>query len=242
MSTISQRHADGSTSDGRQSQANDLIVLTPYPVEPGHTLITILRINSSQWRPEMNANVSFRAEGANAGIIINKAASIMDFNRTQAAQNERMQPPSAKLSFKVSMINSETERSSLEHRTLRFWLICNNNDNTQDKNVDDALNSSATPHPVNNSHANQLKQQSSQLAQNYFRELIGTKPDDDFPKSYVNFIMKLMRLLKQSQFKDVARMEIELRQLDYEDNPKSLTRTGKLSLFVIVLHVYTRSS
>lgn len=195
----------------------DLILLTPYPVEPGHTLITILRLSASEWKPEMRSSASYVAEGDNAGIVINKPASIMDYNKIQAGQKERQQPPSAKMSFKVFLINSETNKLTLEHRTLRFWLDQsplmtqdNNNRNNSDNNgAEESFRSTR-------SFAN-IKQESSQLAQAYFCQLIGTKPDD-FPKNYVGFIMKLMRLLKGGQFARVVKMEVELRQLAGEDH------------------------
>lgn len=230
------------TNSQIEPQEDDLIVMTPYPVGPGHTLLTILRLASSQWRPEMKANAAHIAEGDNAGIVINKPASIMDYNKAQAAQNERIQPPSAKLSFKVSMINTETKQLSLEHRTLRFWLsneqtrisnsINNNNNNIENKNIDD--NDQQRETRFQQSYSNS-KQQSSQLAQAYFCNLIGTKPDDDFPKSYITFIIKLMRMLKQDQFKLVCRMEVELRQLSCDDTTsKSTSRSGKSKNYVNV--------
>jgi hypothetical protein len=209
----------------------DVILLTPYRIEPGHTLITILRSSASEWRPEMRSNDAYVAEGDNAGIIINKAADITEYNKVQASQRERQQPPSAKMSFKVFLINSDTNKLTLEHRTLRFWL-----DQSPLVTPDQKLNSSSSGNNNNNnngshdastnsigeesfrstrSYAN-LKQESSQLAQAYFCQLIGSKPDD-FPKNYVGFIMKLMRLLKSAQFTRIVKMEVELRQLPQED-------------------------
>lgn len=163
--------------------ARDLILLTPCPVEPGHTLITIVRLSANEWKPEMRANAAYVAEGDNAGIVINKPANIMDYNRIQAGQKERIQPPSAKMSFKVFLTNPDTNKLTLEHRTLRFWL----------------------------------DQESSQIVQAYFCKLIGSKPDD-FPKNYVGFLMKLMRILKDNQFFSIVKMEVELRQLAQDDS------------------------
>jgi hypothetical protein len=215
---------DSSSSKASSSSSSlsvrDLILLTPYPVEPGHTLITISRLNANEWKPEMRSSAAYVAEGDNAGIVINKPASIMDYNKIQAGQKERQQPPSAKMSFKVFLINSDTNKLTLEHRTLRFWLDQSpfvaldhgqnrNNGNADDNNGEDSFRSTR-------SFAN-LKQESSQLAQAYFCQLIGSKPDD-FPKNYVGFIMKLMRLLKSSQFGRIVKMEVELRQLVQEDH------------------------
>lgn len=198
----------------------DYIILTPYPVEPGHTLITITRLNVNDWKPEMKSNANFIAEGDNAGIVINKPGSIMDFNKNRAGQKERQQPPNAKMSFKVFLINSETGKLTLEHRTLRFWLdqqtILHPNDAT---NADDSFKSTKS--------FTNMKQESSHLAQAYFCQLIGSKPDDDFPKNYVAFLMKLMRLLKTSQFSRVVKMEVELRQLDHDDHTKPPSRACK---------------
>lgn len=209
-----------STTTTNNSRARDLIVMTSYAVEPGHTLISILRLKETDWRPEMKANASYIAEGDDAGIIINKKASMMDYSRNQNGQKQRQEPPNAKMSFKVFLINSETGKLTLEHRTLRFWLgqqsteISINNNN----NGHSAINNNESATNTNSLAASNLKQESSQLALAYFRKLIGSKPDDDFPKNYVDFLMKLMRLLKTNQFIRINKMEVELRQLAYEDN------------------------
>lgn len=200
-------------------QVREYILLTPYPVEPGHSLISITRLNAADWRPEMRAHAAHIAEGDNAGIVINKPASIMDYNKNQAGQKERQQPPSAKMSFKVFLINSETGKLSLEHRTLRFWI---------DHSLTSTYNGINEPddHKSTRTFAN-IKQESSQLAQAYFCQLIGIKPDDDFPKNYVAFLMKLMRLLKSLQFNRIVKMEVELRQLAQEDHTKPPSRACK---------------
>lgn len=212
---------------GTNTEVRDFIVLTPYPVEPGHNLLTIVRIDVKDWRPEMKSNAAFEAEGENAGIIINKPASIMDYNKIQAGQKERQQPPSAKMSFKVFLINSETSKLTLEHRTLRFWLDHSAVISAKAKSRNNGLNNNyvgdgdedGSPMKSLRSFAN-LKQESSQLAQAYFRQLIGSKPND-FPKNYVGFIMKLMRQLKSQQFNKIIKMEIELRQLVQDEQPPS---------------------
>lgn len=215
-------------------QVNDHILLTPYPVEPGHSLISIVRVDGNDWRPEMKSNAAFVAEGDNAGIIINKPASIMDYNKAQSGQKERQQPPSAKMSFKVFLINSESGKLTLEHRTLRFWLdyanqatIYNSNDSTTTTTTtinDDDYKSTRT-------FAN-IRQESSHLAQAYFCQLIGSRPDDEFPKNYVAFLMKLMRLLKTEEFRRIIKMEVELRQLANEDHSKPPSRACKYLIHV----------
>lgn len=223
------QHRDELLASQVGAEPSELIVLTPYPVEPGHTLLSIVRLGAADWKPEMRSNATLIAEGVNKGIVIMKAASIMDYNRTQSGQKERQQPPSAKMSFKVFLINSETGKLTLEQRTLRFWLhqpliILNNNNNNNNSgqqfgNNDDNYKSTRT-------FAN-IKQESSQLAQACFRQLIGSKPNDDFPKKYTDFIMKLMRLLKTSQFKRIVKMEIELRHLAHDDHAKPPSRACK---------------
>lgn len=226
--TVTLHRRDEVQSKIKLLQVRDYIILTPYPVEPGHTLISIVRLNVDDWKPDMRSNAAFVAEGDNAGIVINKPGSIMDFNRNQAGQKERQQPPNAKMSFKVFLINSETSKLTLEHRTLRFWLdqqtfvqtskdnYQHHRDNSQDNDDLKSIKAFAN-----------LKQESSHLAQSYFCQLIGSKPDDDFPKNYVAFLMKLMRLLKTSQFSRVVKMEVELRQLDHEDHAKPPSRACK---------------
>lgn len=206
---------------------DQLIVLTPYPVGPNHTLITIARLSRADWRPDMRANARHVAEGENAGIVINKAASINDYNKAQAGQKEHLRPPDAKMSFKVFLISSETGKLTLEHRTLRFWLD-HISDNIQTSN---GKRPHATPSlDISQRTFYNVKQESSQLAQAYFCQLIGTKPDDDFPKNYAAFIMKLMRQLKKDQFSRVIKMEVELRQLAYEEHAKASSRSCKYYL------------
>lgn len=192
---------------------NDYIILTPYPVEPNHTLISINRYGSNNFKPELLQNAAHIAKGDNSGIVINRPSNIMDYNKNQNGQKERPQQPSAKMSFKVFLMNSETNRLTLEHRTLRFWI------SNQQQN-DDSINSTRT-------FAN-IKQESSHLAQAYFCQLIGDKPNDDFPKNYIAFIMKLMRLLKREQFNRIVKMEVELRQKPYEDNVKPPSRASSI--------------
>lgn len=212
---------------------HDYIVMTPYPIEPGHTLISVNRIRAADWKAEYRANATYVAEGDNAGIIINRAASIMDYNRTQNSHKDsKKQPMSAKMSFKVSLINSESGKVSLEHRTLRFWLESNqqqqqqsqhhsrqtsNNFETSNHRTSDANDSNAD---LNRSFSH-FKTECSNMAQSYFCLLVGSKPDDDFPKNYVAFIMKLMRLLRNEQFRKIYKMEVEVRQLAPEEKPPS---------------------
>lgn len=209
---------------------NNLIVLTPYPVGPNHTLITIVRLSQLDWKPELRANARHVAEGENAGIIINKAASIDDYNKAQSGQKERLRPPEAKMSFKVFLINSDTGNLTLEHRTLRFWLdqsdICNYSSLAGDQTQTNGKRSTASLDISQRTFLN-MKQRSSQLAQAYFCQLIGTKPDDDFPRNYAAFMMKLMRLLKRDQFERIIKMEVELRQLAHEEHAKPPSRACK---------------
>lgn len=231
--TISQQNKTDTPSNANgtvEDLVRHYVLMTPYPVGPGHTLISIVRIPANQWKPEMKANASYVAQGDNAGIIINKSASIMDYNKSQASQKERLQPPNSKMSFKVYLINSETGKLSLEHRTLRFWMNqtykldtkynSNNNNNDCDQNgADDDYKSIRC-------YAN-MRQESSQIAQSYFRQLIGSTSKDDFPKNYSAFLMKLMRLLKSQQFDRVCKMEVELRQLAQDDLTSPPSRACK---------------
>ena len=210
------------SSSSSSSTATNLILLTPYPVGPDHTLITIVRMSANEWGPEIRSSAQFVAEGDNAGIIINKKGNIMDYNKIQAGQKERQQPPSAKMSFKVFLINSATKELALEHRTLRFWLdhspviMSSSAGKGRNTSIDGNDNNNEDSFRSMRSYTN-IKQESSQLVQAYFCQLIGSKPDD-FPKNYIGFIMKLMRLLKSSQFSRIIKMEVEIRQLAQEDS------------------------
>lgn len=214
--TIHERELTITQTRHQGNQVREFIVLTPYPVEPSHELLNIVRVSATE--EELKVNAVHIAKGDNAGIVINKKANILDYNRTQAGQKERQQPPSAKMSFKVFLINSATGRLALEHRTLRFWLDQSAINNNLSFNDDDYRSTRTFSN---------VKQESSQLAQDYFRQLIGTKPDDDFPKNYAAFIMKVMRLLKTDQFTRIIKMEIEMRQSSYDENNKPPSRACK---------------
>lgn len=230
--TIHERETTTTQTTMRQeqqtNQVRDFIVLTPYPVEPDHELLSIVRVTATE--DEMKLNAVHIAKGDNAGIVINKKANILDYNRIQASQKERQQPPSAKMSFKVFLINSATGKLALEHRTLRFWL-----DQSTSTIINDSLGSSNDDSYRSTRTFANVKQESSQLAQDYFRQLIGTKPDDDFPKNYAAFIMKVMRLLKTDQFTRIIKMEIEMRQSSYEENNKPPSRACKYHPISIAL-------
>ncbi|RWS06121.1 uncharacterized protein B4U79_04925 [Dinothrombium tinctorium] len=57
----------------------------------------------------------------------------------------------------------------------------------------------------------------SQRAQSFFRRLVNPS---EFPKDYVGFIMKLMKLM-QNKYEDIKQIEIEMKQLEELDEPPS---------------------
>ncbi|KAG9509244.1 hypothetical protein GZH46_02246, partial [Fragariocoptes setiger] len=179
------------------SNDTDLIAMTPYSVAPGHTLLNIVRLKQHEWTSELQAQAVYMAEGDHAGIVINKSANISDLKETCA--------PDASLSFKVFLVNAATQHKSMEHRTLRFWFSLP----SQTEASNDKDNSCLAANQKENSRA----------SQDYFRSLIGTS-SNEFPKNYVEFIKKLMRMLKK-QYLTIQRIEVELKPLSEGDKPLS---------------------
>lgn len=94
-------------------------------------------------------------------------------------------PPHLTLEFRVYLVSSQTGKHTQESRKLQFWFrpITDNGGSSEDKRAT--------------------------VAQDFFRELVSPK---DFPRDYVGFIKKIMKLL-QFGYESVAKVEIKLEQL-----------------------------
>ncbi|CAH1973016.1 unnamed protein product [Acanthoscelides obtectus] len=126
------------------------------------------------------------AGGEHTGIIINKET---------ATENGETSPPQLSLEFRVFLVNKETGKHTQESRTLMFWfrdstLIPNGTTNGGAKDETDADMQATT-------------------AQDFFRELVSPQ---EFPRDYVGFIKKIMKLM-QHNYKNIVKLEVELKQL-----------------------------
>ncbi|ENN74892.1 hypothetical protein YQE_08471, partial [Dendroctonus ponderosae] len=96
-------------------------------------------------------------------------------------------PAQLSLVFKVFLVNAQTKNHTQESRNLRFWFRA-------PKNCQDNL----------------CEENQAAVAQDFFRELVSPK---DFPRDYVGFIKKIMKLM-QHNYSEINKLEVELKILD----------------------------
>ncbi|XP_044761930.1 uncharacterized protein LOC123319140 isoform X3 [Coccinella septempunctata] len=113
-------------------------------------------------------------------------------NKEATTENGSTQPPHLSLEFRVFLVSAQTGKHTQESRTLRFWFRAA---------------------PDTTDHPSEDKQAS--VAQEFFKELVSPK---DFPRDYVGFIKKIMKLM-QHNYKTIKMIEVELRQLEGEAVP-----------------------
>lgn len=75
----------------------------------------------------------------------------------------------------------------------------------------------------------QDEQDRLQCAQSFFRALV---TPHDFPKTYVNFIMKLMKTMQQAAYRSLLQIELEVKQIDEPFERPSSGRSCKYRLLV----------
>ncbi|XP_057663423.1 uncharacterized protein LOC130898271 isoform X1 [Diorhabda carinulata] len=107
-------------------------------------------------------------------------------NKEATSENGVSSPAQLSLEFRVFLVSKETGKHTPESRTIRFWF--RENSNLQDE--------------PDGGQAG--------VAQDFFRELVSPK---EFPRDYVGFIKKIMKLM-QHNFKSIVKLEVELRQLE----------------------------
>ncbi|UXI18615.1 COP9 signalosome complex subunit 5-like [Sarcoptes scabiei] len=104
-----------------------------------------------------------------------------------------------RLSFKVYLVNAITQIHQQESRELRFWFD-------------------------NSIVSNGKEQDRLQCAQSFFRALVNPL---DFPKNYVGFIMKLMKIMQKNIFRPLIQIELEVKQIDEPfERPSSSGRSS----------------
>ncbi|XP_045472492.1 uncharacterized protein LOC123678797 isoform X5 [Harmonia axyridis] len=113
-------------------------------------------------------------------------------NKEAATENGTIEPAHLSLEFRVFLVSAQTGKHTQESRTLRFWFRAA---------------------PDTTDHPSEDKQAS--VAQEFFKELVSPK---DFPRDYVGFIKKIMKLM-QHNYKTIKMIEVELKQLEGEAVP-----------------------
>lgn len=88
------------------------------------------------------------------------------------------------LSFKVFLVNAQTNAHSEEWRQLRFFFHTDDESGSVSREYDDFS-----------------------TAQSFFRDLVNPT---DFPANYVGYIMKIMKLMQQ-KYPTILKMEVEMK-------------------------------
>ncbi|XP_066250963.1 uncharacterized protein [Euwallacea similis] len=108
-------------------------------------------------------------------------------NKETATENgDACIPAQLSLMFKVFLINASTKKHTQEARTLRFWFA------------------------ILSCQEGSCEERQAAVAQDFFRELVSPK---EFPRDYVGFIKKIMKLMQHS-YLDISKLEVELKILE----------------------------
>ncbi|KAK9737374.1 hypothetical protein QE152_g10798 [Popillia japonica] len=144
------------------------------------------------------------AGGEHTGIVINKETS---------SENGVSQPADLVLEFRVFLVSVQTGKHTQESRTLRFWFREINMQNGH------------------TNHNNSNGGEKATVAQDFFRELVSPQ---EFPRDYVGFIKKIMKLLQRDYF-SISKLEIELKQLEDAAVPNRPLSVDENSIGNVVL-------
>lgn len=146
------------------------------------------------------------AGGEHTGIVINKETS---------SENGESQPASLVLEFRVFLVSAQTGKHTQESRTLRFWFR------------EIAIQNGHSNHHHNHSNGDEH----AAVAQDFFRELVSPQ---EFPRDYVGFIKKIMKLMQRDYF-SISKLEIELKQLEEAAVPNRPLSADENSIGNVVL-------
>ncbi|KRT85998.1 hypothetical protein AMK59_335, partial [Oryctes borbonicus] len=128
-------------------------------------------------------------------------------NKESLSDNDVSQAADLVLEFRVFLVSAQTGKHTQESRTLRFWF--------REK-------------AMQNGHINNHSSGDEQaaVAQDFFRELVSPQ---EFPRDYVGFIKKIMKLMQRDYF-TINKLEIELKQLEEAAVPNRPPRPGYLHI------------
>lgn len=183
----------------------DQVMMTPLKKEIDSTILRVERLPPTETAAGGGGGGGDRhvAGGQHQGIIINKQLASLESARG---------PCDLRLSFKVFLVNSITQLHQQELRELRFWF-------------DRVHNGSPAKLTNGNSEAYVARMH---CAQAFFRELVNA---NDFPKSYVFFITKLMKTMQLRVYRPLVQIELEVRPIDEPfKRPSSATDSSKYPL------------
>lgn len=186
----------------------DQVMMTPLKKEMDSTILRVERLPPTE-ATEGGGGDGDRhvAGGQHQGIIINKQLASLDSARG---------PCDLRLSFKVFLVNAITQIHQQELRELRFWF---------DNSVASAK--ALSPSKLTNGNSSDTYMARMQCAQAFFRALVNAT---DFPKSYVAFITKLMKIMQNRVYRPLVQIELEVRLLDEPFNrPSSSNNSRKYS-------------
>ncbi|GJQ73777.1 hypothetical protein Trydic_g18717 [Trypoxylus dichotomus] len=133
-------------------------------------------------------------------------------NKETSSDNNISQPADLVLEFRVFLVSAQTGKHTQESRTLRFWF---------------------RETTVQNGHINHHSSGDEQaaVAQDFFRELVSPQ---EFPRDYVGFIKKIMKLMQRDYF-TISKLEIELKQLEEAAVPNRPLSADENSIGNVVL-------
>ncbi|KAJ3665794.1 hypothetical protein Zmor_001268 [Zophobas morio] len=125
-------------------------------------------------------------------------------NKETANENGESSPAQLTLEFRVFLVSAQTGKHTPESRTLRFWF----RDHPEVKDMEPAT-----------------------IAQDFFKELVSPQ---EFPRDYVGFIKKIMKLMQHS-YKSISKLEVQLTQLQESAVPERPLSADENSLGNVVL-------
>ncbi|CAG2102765.1 unnamed protein product [Medioppia subpectinata] len=168
---------DNMEMKNNHNDVEERIVMSPIKKEKDYTVLRMERVRA-QDMDATDGSDKHIAGGTHTGLVVNKSID--------ESKMDDCGPPELCLSFKVFLINSETQSHNQENRSLKFWF---------------------TP-DVSEAHK-------MGFAQQFFRDLINPT---NFPKDYIGFIMKIMKLL-QMKYTNIRQIEVELKLVQQLSEP-----------------------
>ncbi|XP_017460599.1 PREDICTED: uncharacterized protein LOC108353918, partial [Rhagoletis zephyria] len=191
-----------SETNGPESDP-DLVMMTTLKKELAHTILRVERVDPKD-------SASLGPDDHNGRHVAGGQHQGIIINKqlgsSVSALNSRAFD--LRLAFKVYLINAITSIHQQESRELRFWF------STEDEVLEEY------------GYSDRMH-----CAQAFFRALVGGG-SDGFPKSYVAFIMKLMKTMQSAEFRPLRQLELEVRAVDepFERPPSSAANSRPCSV------------
>lgn len=191
-------------------------MMTTLKKELEHTILRVERVPKDSPDSSNGDGGGGRhvAGGQHQGIIINKTLG------SEYTSSLFGRPFDLRLAFKVYLINAITQSHQQESRELRFWFA------DEEEEEGESVQSYGYSDRMH-------------CAQAFFRALVhggggtGSTEGGSFPKSYVAFIMKLMKTMQSADFRPLLQLELEVRSVDepFERPPSSAVSSRPCKYF-----------